>query len=121
MSCNDDDHGGCLGGSDDAYTYNFEGGVILTVFGINFDYQAEVVVGGLPCQINGTYYINTTSSPESCYQPPYVCSGGANARQPCDDIDYSTDCPGGTCIVSHIRPSKSFSVSGTGMTGSLLM
>jgi hypothetical protein len=90
----------CVFGSGDAYTYNFEGGVILTVFGINFDYEAEVVVGGLPCQINGTFFINTTTSPESCYQPPYVCSKGDRNGQPCADIDYSTDCPGGgTCMV----------------------
>ena len=86
--------------SGEAYTYNFEGGVILSVFGINFDYQAQVVIGGWPCQINGTYYINSSESSQACYQPPYVCESGTNKGLPCADIDYSTDCPGGTCTVS---------------------
>ncbi len=89
-----------MGGSGDAYTYNFEGGVILTVFGINFDYEAEVVVGGLPCQIPGTFFINSTTSAQTCYKPPYICSGGTKTGLACVDIEYSSDCPGGgTCTV----------------------
>ena len=59
------------------YTYNFEGGEILTVFGSNFDYQSTVLIGKrtgrtvvdsdpwMPqpfydCGIPGTFYINST-------------------------------------------------------------
>ena len=27
---------------------------------------------------SGTFYINATASPDTCYEPPKVCRGGAN-------------------------------------------
>ena len=82
------------------YTYNFEGGEILTVFGTNFDYRSNVYIGKrtgrtvidydpwspdqfYDCGMPGTFYINSTESPDPCYEPPKVCKGGADHGRPC--------------------------------------
>ena len=74
---------------------------MLTVFGLNFDYEAEVLVGGEACQINGTFFINATTSEETCYKPPYFCSKGIRNTLPCYDVEYSSDCPGGGICTVH--------------------
>ncbi|EKX36449.1 hypothetical protein GUITHDRAFT_145719 [Guillardia theta CCMP2712] len=90
------------------YTYDFEGGARLTIFGINFDAVSKVKVGKRPsasggwqaertydCFIPGTFYINSTTSPEPCYEPPKKCVGGLRDGLACVDTRLNTDCEGG--------------------------
>ena len=97
------------------YTYNFEGGEILTVFGTNFDYRSNVYIGKrtgrtvidydpwspdqfYDCGMPGTFYINSTESPDPCYEPPKVCKGGAHHGNPCvGDQAVGDTCVGGRC------------------------
>ena len=77
----------------DAFTYNFEGGGMLTVKGTNFDRSAEVLLGKRPGRsqsdydpwqtinhncgdISGSFMINETQSTEPCYPPPKSCHLG---------------------------------------------
>ena len=101
--------------TNDAFTYNFEGGEILTVYGTNFDITATTLLGKRPgrayndyddwrllydCGVAGTFYINTTMSPDTCYEPPKTCRGGADNGKPCtgDSLVGDSCAVGGLCM-----------------------
>jgi hypothetical protein len=67
---------------------------------MNFDVEANVVVGGIPCQISGTFFIDSNISTETCKQPPFVCDESSTRMGlQCKDVEFSSDCPEGYCVV----------------------